>query len=213
MAIREEIRTLRMEIRLYREDSRRTLRLLGNLMGLQLRSMWHSMIPAFACIVPALIILAQTEPFFQAYPVRPGETVVVMAELDSSRRDTPIELALIPSRGLEVVETFRKDRAWGWRLAVHEAGRLPFRIRTGSQLVAHEVVAGQRPTRISPVREKYNFLFHKGKPLPPDGTLARIGVLYRPIRPLGDMGGNWLFYVLGVSILFGLVLKWVFRVV
>jgi len=212
LAISEEIRTLRMEVRLYREDSRRTLRLLGRLMALELRSMRHSLIPAFACIVPALIILAQTEPFFRAYPVRlrPGETVLVMAESDTSESNAPKELELIPSGGLEVLEEFRKDGAWGWRLTALEVGRHPFRIRSGSQVAAHEVMAGYHLARLSPVREKDNFLHLKKNSLPPDGALARIGVLYHPIRPLGDMGGNWLFYVLGVSILFGLLLKRVF---
>ena len=70
-----------LEMWLYRDDPWVCLGAVGRVMGDNLRYLGVLLVPMLASLIPMALLLAQAHDWFAARPLRPGETVLVVARL------------------------------------------------------------------------------------------------------------------------------------
>jgi hypothetical protein len=153
---RDRIKGHLLELRLFRDE-------LGVLLGAQLAILrhnavylGHSLVPLAVLLIPFFLLLVQVEARFGWSGLRPGEPLLLTAEVDALGRlaDLPVRLeapgALAPETDVLRIE---RTRELVWRLGAGASGehRLTL-VVAGRPVELRAVVAAGGPARVSPAR-------------------------------------------------------------
>lgn len=210
--VRNRIRGNLLGVRLFQHNVRAVIQLQGKIFRDTLTYMKYSLLPMLVLVPPVLLILAQTNLFFDRSPLLVGQSTLLKitardaSTLDEWRLQTPSQIEVetnpvrIPSKR-EIVWRIRPEEPGEYELQVHsDFGSESFAVVAGSQW-------GQVPTvkTASPIIG----ILYPGESLLPDaGALESIEILYDPLSI--DPGGielHWLIIFLIVSLLFAFGLK------
>ena len=218
---KDRIKAHLLELRLYKDDMRTTLRAQGGMLKANLAYMAANLRPLAVMIVPLVLILAQLGLWFDRAPLRPGRETLVKAGLEAGANPVTLGLELETPAWLEVTAPAVRipdDREVVWRVKALAAGTGFVRLRAAGWSVEKSVIAGGRPLdRVSALASRGSFdkrVLHPGEAPLPSGTPVRsVEVLY-PSRTLTAFGVrvHWLVAYLVLSVAFGFAFKGVFKV-
>lgn len=220
-AAKDRIKAHLLEMRLYKDDLRVTLRAQSGILKANLRYMAANLKPLAVMIVPLVLILARLGLWFDRAPLRPGEETLVKARIVAGVDPASLDLRLETPPGLESTAPAVRipdDQEVVWRVKALAAGRGRILLRTGDRTLEKSVAVGGGPmTRVSTLASRGSIvdrILYPGELPLTSGTAVRsIEVLYPPNRlAVFGLGVHWLVAYLVLSIAFGFALKGVFKV-
>ena len=225
--VKRQIHASLFEIRLFNADLGAILRAQGDLMKHNLRYLGYSVVPMLWMIVPFVLLIAQLQFHYGYEPVRPGEPVLVEANLAEGWQDgveaedvqgfTKPVVHLTTSEGVRV-ET---PALWApelselsWRVVAEEPGEHELAIEVAGERYTKLLHAGEGlDTRrlLSPIRTGRDFLMQLLYPAEPplnDGPLEEIRVSYDDAS-VWFLGWNthWIIVFFILSIAFAFLLR------
>jgi len=210
-----------LEMRLYKDDLRTSLRAQAGVLKSNLAYMAANLKPLAVMIAPLVLILAQLSLWYDRAPLRPGQETLVKVELDRAYDPVTLDLGLETPAGLEVTSPAvripdENEAVWRIKAVAPGAGRLIVRIG-GLEVGKTVAVGGAALARVSPLASRSSFpkrVLHPGEPPLPSSTPVRsVEVLYPAARlSVLGFGVHWLVAYLIMSIAFGFALKGVFKV-
>jgi hypothetical protein len=218
---KDRIKAHLLEMRLYKDNLRVTLRAQAAILKANLAYMAANLKPLVVMIVPLVLILAQLNLWFDRAPLRPGEETLVKVGLDAATDPIGLDLRLETPPGLELSSPAVRipdEHEIAWRIKAVSAGTGRLVLRTGAAALEKAIVVGGGPlTKVSALASRGSFskrVLYPGEPPLPAATPVRsIEVLY-PAKTLTILGLNvhWLVAYLALSIVFGFAFKGVFKV-
>ena len=218
---KDRIKAHLLEMRLYKDSLRVTLRAQAAILKANLAYMAANLKPLAVMIVPLVLVLAQLSLWYDRAPLEPGEETLVKVGLERTADPVGLELGLEAPPGLEITSPAVRipdEHEVVWRIRAVAGGTHRLRLRTGGRTIEKSVAVGGRPlTRVAAVASRGSFakrLLHPGEPPLPGGTAVRtVEVLYRA-GSLSAFGirVHWLVAYLVLSVAFGFALKGVFKV-
>jgi uncharacterized membrane protein (DUF106 family) len=218
---KDRIKAHLLELRLYKDNMRVTLRAQAAILRANLAYMGANLKPLAVMIIPLVLILAQLSLWFDRAPLAPGQETLVKVGFDKAIDPVTLDLALDPPPGIEVTSPpvrIADEHEAVWRLKAVSPGPGRLTLRIGRLSVEKAVTVGGRDlARVSALASRGNFwkrLLYPGEPpLPAETPVRSIEVLY-PAAALVAFGLriHWLVAYLVLSIVFGFALKGVFRV-
>jgi uncharacterized membrane protein (DUF106 family) len=196
--VKRKIHASLFEMRLFNADLGALLRAQGDLLKSNLRYLGYSLVPMLWMIVPFVLLVGQLHYHYGFEPVRPGQPVLVEADLAEGWQDgveaedvrgfTKPVAHLTASDGVRV-ET---PALWApelselsWRVVAEEPGEYELAIDVAGERYTKILYAGDRlDTRklLSPIRTAPDFLTQLLYPAEPplsDGPLQEIRVSYQ----------------------------------
>jgi hypothetical protein len=199
-----------LEILLYKDDPLVSLGAVGRVLTAVLAYQKEFLRPLAVMIVPLGLFMIQMDGWFGARPLRPGETALVKAVF---KPGTPIEdlaVTMATSEGLAVeTDPVRIPAAAeiAWRFLAREEGLGWLEVSPDGAPIRKDVVVSRKPARVSKLRAPSGFwseLAHPSEPpLPMDGALVEIEVVYPPSRlMIGSFPVHWLAAFLALTMLF-----------
>jgi len=209
-----------LEIRLYQNDTGRSFKALGAILGANFRYMAYALKPMLVMIVPVLLVLAQINLRYGAASLPPGGQAVVKLILASGTGALETPISLEAESGL-TVETpplrIAEEGEVDWRIRADAPGRRLLIFDIGGTTVEKIVSVGQsQPAKVPTLRSRtfLDLVLYPGeKPLPKNGPAASIAVIHPPQRlPLFGGGVHWLVAYFVLSLAAGFALKGVFKV-
>lgn len=214
-----------LEVWLYRSDPWVSLGAVARGLRDNARYLGTMALPMLACLLPALLLLAQARDWFGARPLRPGETVLVVA---SVKPDAPadalwrLELSDgtvgdratgVRVKGPPVRSAARREIAWQVQVEGKTSGCVALALTDpgGGIHIGKELCVGPGLGRVSRCRVASvpDWLLNPGEPrLPASQPLARFEVLY-PAAEYNFLGlrMGWLPAVLLLSLLAGVACR------
>lgn len=210
--IKDRIQGNLLAVRLYRHDVGVVLRLQGRILRDTATYLRYSFAPILVLLPPLVLFLAQLNAYFEARPLRPGETTVVKAYFNG----VPLlgtSLSLEASGGVDIetppVRIVSEGQA-AWRVRAREPGRHRLILRMGDQAVEKTLDVSGAWGRVSSIRSSrwLDVLLYPGEPLlDGSGSIRSVEAAY-PTLGLGVAGWqiHWLilFFVFSVASAFAL---------
>lgn len=215
--VKDRIKAHLLEMLLYRDDLRASLRAQGRILSCNLRYLSCTLKPLLVMSVPVLLVLIHLEFWFGYQPLKPGEAAILKVKLAGGMQPSRTRLALQHSSGIDVeTDPLRIDaeREVDWRLRAKEDGRQKIKLETGGETIEKEVaVGGTSLSRVSPARVRSSWrdeLLNPGEPMiPASSFIERIEISY-PRSGMAFLFGwrpHWLLVYFTLTIIFALVLK------
>jgi len=213
--VKNKIKGHFLELRLFKDDLRFTLRAQRRIFRHNLTYMRYAVTPMLFMIVPVVLVLIQIHAWYAARPLHVGETTLVTAKLAQWDAAVARGLSLEAPEGL-TVETAgvcvaeRKEIVW--RVRGDTAGIYEVVIHNGDERFSKTLVVGDMMARTSSVKPQATFgaaIFEPGEsPLPPGSVLETIEVAYKSAAvPFLWWRMNWLVLFFILSIVFGFLVK------
>ena len=218
---KDRIKAHLLELRLYKDNMRVTLRAQAAILKANLAYMAANLKPLLVMIVPLVLILVQLSLWFDRAPLAPGQETLVKVGLEENADPVSLDLQLEAPPGLEISSPAvripdRHEVAWRIKAVSEGAGRLLF--RTGGRTIEKSVTVGGRSlTKVSALASRgsiWKQILYPGERVLASGTPVRsIEILY-PAKSLSVFGlrVHWLVAYLILSIVFGFAFKGVFKV-
>ncbi len=213
--VKNKIKAHFLELRLFRDDLRMTLRATGRILRHNLTYMRCAVVPMLFMMVPVVLLLIQMHAWFAVRPVRVGETTLVTAKLVEWDGTLARNLELQVPEGV-VAETAGicvADRGEVvWRVRADAVGSHELVVRNGDERFSKTLTVGDTMARASAVKPRATLvasIFQPGEsPLPAGSVLDSIEVEYQPNSvPFLWWRVNWLVLFFILSILFGFIVK------
>ena len=218
---KDRIKAHLLEMRLYKDSLRVTLRAQAGILKANLAYMGANIKPLLVMIVPLVLILARLSVWYDRAPLRPGEETLVKVRLVESADPVALGLRIETPPAVEVSSPAVRipdEHEVVWRIRALAAGRGLIVVRAGDRALEKAVaVGGDRLAPVSAIASRGSIakrVLYPGEAPLPDGTPVRsIEVLY-PAASLSafGVGVHWLVAYLVLSIAFGFALKGVFKV-
>jgi uncharacterized membrane protein (DUF106 family) len=210
-----------LELRLYKDNMRVSLKAYGHILLANLKYLGHSIKPMLVMIVPILLILIQLNLWFGYRSLDVGQEAVLKIRLEETKNPLQTEIVIEPPAGISV-ETpalrIEELREIDWRLRALDKGVHAITLRRENQSFSKQVAVGQnRLSKISAVKAGSSFFdqtFNPGeKPLPKNMGIRSVEVAYpAPGMNLFGWHIHWLIVFFALSIIFGFGLKGFFKV-
>ena len=208
-----------LELRLFKDDFRVSLRAQGSILRHTLRYMKYGVTPMLVMIVPFLIILIQVESRFAFRPLEPGESTILAVTADAGTPVSKLEAALsLPAGIVSETPPLRIDSSGEiyWRLKAERPGRYAMDIRIGNETVTRYAVVGPQHGRISPMLYRDSdwrtLAYPVESPMDEDAVAEAIRLDYP--RGRGEFAGlssaSWLLF--GLCMVLGFLLRGFFGV-
>jgi len=216
---RDRIKAHLLELRLYRDDLRVSLRAQGSILRHNLTYLRHALVPMAVMIVPFVGMIIQIESRFAYRSLNPGESAILTAQADRSGPVSRLEPELVLPQAIEQeTPALRIDETGQilWRLMARAPGVYPIRIRIGKHEVSKRVAVGSAATRVSPAVYRADdpeaLAFPAESPLVSDSIIRSIEIDYPTTRKrvFGLSSASWIFC--GASLVFGFALRGLFGV-
>lgn len=214
-ATKQRIKGLFLEIRLYQDDLRQSLKAQRSLLRTNLTYMKYSVVPMLIMMIPVILILIQLHFRFSFRPIRPGEDMLVKVFIDSRHVQSLDDVTFIASEGItattnplriprfaEIDIRVRADRSGNHVLIIEYDGKqFPLMINAGSKLgmVFPEIM---KPSWTAP-------WLYPGTPfIDRDAPVSAVSIGY-PERstPLAGIDIHWLITFFILSIIAGFAMK------
>lgn len=218
---KDRIKAHLLEMRLYKDSMRVTLRAQAAVVKANLAYMGANIKPLAVMIVPLVLILAQLSLWYDRAPLQPGEETLLKIGLAAGADPLTLDLVLEAPAGVEVTSPpvrIADEHEIVWRLKAVSPGEGRLLLRTGGQTIGKTVaVGGRRLARISSIASRGSLVsrvLYPGEAPLPAGTAVRSVELLYPAAGLRAFGldVHWLVAYLVLSIVFGFALKGVFKV-
>jgi uncharacterized membrane protein (DUF106 family) len=218
---KDRIKAHLLEMRLYKDSMRVTLRAQADILKANLAYMAANLKPLVVMIVPLVLILAQLSLWFDRAPLTPGRETLVKVGLEKTADPVSLDLQLetppaivISSPAVRIPD--EHEVVWRIKAVAEGTGRLV--LRTGGRTLEKTVTVGGRPlTKVSALASRGSFgkrVLYPGEAPLPAGTPVRSVELLYPAKSLVAFGlrVHWLVAYLVLSIVFGFAFKGVFKV-
>jgi len=214
-AVKNRIKGHFLELRLFKDDLRFTLRAQSRILRQNLTYMRYAVMPMLFMIIPVVLLLIQMHAWFAARPLNVGETTLVTAKLAEWDADLARDLYLVPPEGVtaETDGVCVADRnEVVWRIRADAAGVHELVIRNGGDSFSKTLTVGQTMARVTPRKPRATFsaaIFEPGEtPLPSGSVLESIEIEYETVNvPFLWWQVNWLVLFFILSIVFGFIVK------
>jgi uncharacterized membrane protein (DUF106 family) len=218
---KDRIKAHLLELRLYKDNMRVTLRAQAAILKANLAYMAANLKPLAVMIVPLVLILAQLSLWFDRAPLRPGQETLVKVGLVETADPVSLDLQLEAPAGLEVSSPAVRipdehEIVWRIKAVAPGNGRLILRVADGT-IEKSITVGGRSLTKVSTLASRGSIwkqvLYPGERPLPAGTPVRSVEVLY-PAKSLTafGLGVHWLVAYLILSIAFGFAFKGVFKV-
>ncbi len=209
-----------LEIRLYKNDTGRSFKALGSILGANFRYMGCALKPMLIMFLPVLFILSQLNLRYGAASLPPGGRAVVKLILapGTGAMETPISLEAESGLTIETPPVRIEDEGEvDWRIRGDAAGRHRLTFDIGGTKIEKIVSVGEaQPAKVPTLRSRniLDLVLYPGdKPLPKKAPAVSIAVIHPPQRlPLFRGGVHWLVAFFVLSLAAGFALKGVFKV-
>jgi len=213
--VKNKIKGHFLELRLFKDDLRTTLRAQRRILRHNLSYMRYALTPMVFMIVPVVLLLVQMHAWFAARPLLPGETTLVTAKLAHWDAAVARNLSIEVPEGItvETLGIYAPARTEVvWRIRADAAGIHEIFIGSGERRFSKTVVAGDTMARVDAVKPQATFraaLFEPGeRPMPVGSVLESIEVEYQSTNaPFLWWDVNWLVLFFILSICFGFIVK------
>lgn len=219
--VKNRIKAHFLEIRLFKEDMVIGLRAQKNILINNFKYMGLALKPMLFMLPPIILILVQLEVRYAHRPFQIGDTAVLSVRLATDPTQVG-DVDLQVSDGIEIqtpaVRTFEPGNyGVDWRIAVSQSGDHILSLRVGENNYTKKLHALNRTIALAPEIGKNGFheaLFQPvEKPLDAAGPVQSIRIEYPPAEMrLFGMNIHWLVGFFVLSIVFGFMLKGVFKV-
>lgn len=220
------------ELRLFQDDPRLVLRVVGDLLRQQLVYLRYACVPIVWVALPLAILAAHLQARYGYDGLRPGHAAIVTVKMKAAaaRPDTRPEITLDAPSGLRVETPGVWAAALGeaaWRISAERDGDYELRVwanpagaAAGTGAVTKRVrvtplIAAVQPTRPSPSIWDQLWLPAEA-PLPADSPIEAIDITYpeRAIAiPVLGFPLHWIAVFVILSMLFAFLLRPLFKVV
>jgi uncharacterized membrane protein (DUF106 family) len=218
---KNKIKAHLLELRLYKDNMKVSLKAYGNILLTNLKYVSHSVKPMLVMIVPVLLILIQLNLWFGYQSLDIGQEAILKITLENAKNPLQTDIEIEPSAGV-AVETpalrIEDGREIDWRLRAREKGVHAIAFRLKNQSFSKEVAVVQnRLSKISAVKTRPSFfeeMFNPGeRPLSKSLGIKAVEVVY-PTPGMNFFGWHihWLIVFFALSIIFGFALKGFFKV-
>ncbi len=219
--VKDRIKAHLLEIRLFKSSLNVSLRAQGNILRYNLKYIGYSAKPLMVMIVPLILILLQLNLWFGYQSLKPGQVVLLKAEVDEDLSLLDTEFMIESSSGLVLQSPplrIEETREVNWQLLAKKTGIHELSMTVNGHRTVKKVTVVQKPlSKLSPIKVRRNFideLFHPGEaPLPRSHPLKFLEIKY-PSNYMSLFGWriHWIIIYFALSILFGFSLKGVFKV-
>jgi uncharacterized membrane protein (DUF106 family) len=219
---KERIKAHLLEMRLYKDSLRVTLRSQAGILKANLAYMAANLKPLAVMIVPLVLILARLSVWYDRAPLRPGEETLIKVGLGETADPVGLDLRIEAPPAVEVSSPAVRipdEHEVVWRIRALGEGRGRIVLRAGGRAFEKNVVvaSGRRLVPVSTLASRGSLakrVLYPGDPPLPDGTPVRtIEVLYPAARLTAfGLAVHWLVAYFVLSIAFGFALKGVFKV-
>ncbi len=219
--VKDKIKAHLLELRLFKDNMRVTMRAQGQILRANLRYLALNMKPLLLMIVPLILILAQLNLWFGSEPLAVGRSAILKVRLQPDVNVLATEFALESPPEIAVETSplrIEESREVDWRLKPAAAGTFDLTIRAGDKSYLKSVVVdGKGLKKVSPLKVKRGLLdevlYPGEKILPGESRIKAIEVVH-PAKKLSLFGLklHWLIAYLALSIVFGFAMKKPFRV-
>ncbi len=209
------------ELRLFQDDPRLVMRVVGDLLRQQAVYLRHACVPIVWVALPLAILAAHLQARYGYDGLRPGHAAMVTVRMKAAAAAARPDITLDAPSGLRV-ET---PGVWAaplgetaWRISAERDGDYELRISAGAGAVTKRVRVtpwSWRGRRRRPSSSIWEQLWMPAEaPLPADSPIEAIDVTY-PERAISVIGFplHWLAVFVILSTLFAFLLRPVFKVV
>ena len=207
-----------LEMRLYKDDIRLSIRAMLRIMLNNLRYLTYALKPMLVLMIPVLFILIYTGTRYGYRPVGVGEDVILTATLQEESGLQEIHLETPEEIHVETPPLrIPLEKKIYWRVRALKEGNFNIEIHLGEQIVKKEIIVGTGIRNLSSRRVKGNsiqVLFYPAESgLPSSSFVRSISIQYPPNKiNIAGWAFNWLVLFFIFSILVGVGLKGVFHV-
>ncbi len=219
--VKDKIKAHLLEIRLFKDSLRISLKAQGNILRYNLKYIGYSAKPLLVMIIPLVLILIQLNLWFGYNSLDPGQKAILKAELDADQSLLNTQFVIETSPGLEIESPplrIEEENEVNWRLRATEPGIHELELMVNGQKVIKKVAVSQKKlSKISPLKIRRNFideLFNPGEaPIPGKMPVKTIKIEY-PDQPMSLFGWriHWIIVYFALSIIFGFSFKGIFKV-
>lgn len=218
--IKSKISAHFLEMRLYKDDFHTVVGSQGRVLMANFRYMRLVLLPAVVLIVPVVLIMIQLNLRYAYEGLEPGTTAIVKVKFAEDADVMAEHLTLIPGEGVEKASPAVRIKHLGevdWKVKLSEPGVHEVRLSATSGEMAVPVFGGKRIIPHYTVFKKASFLeglLNPGAPaIPASMRIGSIEITYPPrVFDFGLFELSWLWTFLIVSMAFGLVLKFIFKI-
>ncbi|MFB0566795.1 MAG: hypothetical protein ACETWK_14090 [Candidatus Aminicenantaceae bacterium] len=219
--VKDKIKAHLLELRLFKDSLRLTLKAQGKILRYNLKYLSYSVKPLLIMIIPLVLILFQLNLWFGYQSLKTGEETILKVKLKEYQNPLDFDIAIEASQAL-IIDTpplrIEDENEINWRLKAREKGLHILNFEINDQKFTKKVSVAQRSfTKISPLKVSRNFIdemYNPGEaPLPGALPVKAVEVMY-PSKNMDLFGWriHWLIVYFALSIIFGFVLKGIFRV-
>lgn len=219
-AVKTRIAAHFLEMRLYKDDFAAVMAAQRRVLAANLGYMKLALLPAVVLIIPVVLIMVQLNLRYAYRPLAPGETALVKVKVAEGADVIGQRLTLTVGEGIEKASPAVRIPSLGevdWKVRLARPGVHEVRLASDSGEMALPVFGG---TTIKPLYSTFRGasfwegLLNPGSPAVPEAMqIESIEIKYAPRAfSFGLFKLSWLWTFLVVSMVFGLILKLVFRV-
>lgn len=215
--VRDAIKANMLILKLYKDEISVTMKAIGCVFPQAFLVMFYWIRPVLFMTVPVMLIMAQMSLWYQARPLKPGETAVVTISLDDA--DSLAGVSIANLLGAEVIVgpvRIISENEVSWTIRAGQPGQHEIIFRVGDQQIEKSLTVGSGLIAVSGIRPGWTW--HKileypaEKPLPADSGVKAISISY-PDRQSYTHGTNWwVGFLFLASIVAGLLVKPFFKV-
>lgn len=199
-----------LELWLYREDAVGGLFSVGRAMLNSFGYLATMLKPALVSMLPMLIMLVQANAWFGAKPLQEGEVVLLTVRASQSNIVENLRLEESPAVSNEVSVTSTQNNEKSWRLRIKDfEGTTALRIKGNNIDELKLITIKGNLARTSTLRTASlgEHLLYPDEPRLSE-PLESIKIAYPPATyTVLGFGVSWIVYLLGVSLITGLILK------
>ena len=214
--VKNKIKGNMIGVRLYGNDIGVVLKLQGIILKDTLIYMKYSVIPMLVMMIPVILIIIQLNLRFSVAPLEPGQSIIVNVKL---RDISEVPVLEVPD-GV-VMETsgifIPSENEVSWRIRADKPGNYNLTIKTNSESISKELIAGSGWGDISALKTGKDiwevFLFPGEKPINSNSPIESIEIKYKELKtPVFGFNIHWLVHFFILSIVFGFAFKGVFGI-
>ncbi|MFZ1946937.1 MAG: hypothetical protein WAW06_05275 [bacterium] len=209
-----------LEMRLYKDDVSCVMASQRRILLANLGYMKLALLPAVVLIVPVVLIMIQLNLRYAFTGLEPGQTALVKVILEEGVDPTDTRLTLSAGEGLEKASPSVRIVSLGevdWKVRLISSGVRDLRLSSDEGEMTFAVSGTRRLVPVYSVMKKasiWEVLLNPGAPAVPKAMPVKsVEVKYAPMSfDFGLFKLSWLWTFLIVSMAFGVVLKFIFKV-
>ncbi len=218
--IKNKISAYFLEMRLYKDDISTVMASQRRILSTNLQYMKLAIVPAVVMIVPVVLIMIQLNLRYSHRGLDIGEVAIVKAHVAQGVDILQHRISLTTPEGIVKASPAVRIPSLGeidWKIKLVKQGNHDLIISDGTRQITVPIYA---TSRTIPIYAKFSkpslaeTIFNPGSPrLPCESLLASIEVSYPEMKfDWGFISLSWLWSFLIISMAFGVVLKFLFKV-